>query len=214
MKLGVRMLLLHEVLSSRDDDDKKRHACTFAELIENTPKHLIAAKLYETMIALNLAGEDWRKTGLIRAAQHIAKASGAREPRAVAKAEECAVAETKEVRTEVQKRMAVAAKRVAVVSHTAQMLARRSGEKGGVRVHPLKPDEQQPSAAAEHISSKYRPDDVEDLVHSEAPVHELGAAPCQHTPTADTHTAPGVSSLESDSFADLDADALARMVET
>lgn len=88
MRLGVQMLLLHEVLSGRDDDNAKRHACTFMSLIEGTPKHLIAAKFYETMIALNLAGDEWRQTGLIRAVQRIAEGSGLREPRVVAEAEE------------------------------------------------------------------------------------------------------------------------------
>ena len=156
MRLGVRMLLLHEVLSGRDDDNLRRHACTFGWLIESTPKHLVAAKFYETMIALNLAGDEWRQTGLIRAAQRIAEASGVREPREVAEAEE--------KRAEVHSRAVAAARRAAVASGTARALSLAGGaEKSRPRwrsfaqsmglVHPAEDDQE----AVPHSVASQRP---------------------------------------------------------
>lgn len=79
MREGINLLLLHEVQSGRSGDNAQRAACPFARLFEVTPKHLLAAGVYNSMIALNLAGDEWRQTGLIRAAQRIAEGSGVRQ---------------------------------------------------------------------------------------------------------------------------------------
>ena len=80
MRTGVNLLLLHEVRSGRRGDNERRAACSFTRLIEETPKHLLAAGVYNRMIALNLAGDEWRQTGLIRGAQWMADSSGERQP--------------------------------------------------------------------------------------------------------------------------------------
>ena len=79
MRMGVSLLLLHEV---NGKDGELRHACAFGLLLDKevTPAHLLKAGVYNGMIALNLAGGEWRRAGLIRAAQKLAESSGERRP--------------------------------------------------------------------------------------------------------------------------------------
>ena len=60
------------------DDD--RHATSFEELIAATPGHLKTgtARIYNE-IAMNLAGGEWRKAGLVKMGEQLAKGSGKRE---------------------------------------------------------------------------------------------------------------------------------------
>ena len=79
MKKGVHRLLIHEVLGT---DGDKRQACPFERFfeIDTTPKSLIKAGIYADEVAMNLAGGQWRKSGLIKTLQTISQGSGERRP--------------------------------------------------------------------------------------------------------------------------------------
>lgn len=79
--MGKDLLLLHEVPCSRrasaSTRQLERHPCVFQHLFDVTPRELIEQGVYNKMIALNLAGDEWRQTGLIRAAQRVAATTAA-----------------------------------------------------------------------------------------------------------------------------------------
>ncbi len=78
MRAGVRLMCAHETPGARLSD--KRHSCTFSELLEWTPSHLLECKpgIYGA-IALNLAEHtEWREAGLIMLAQQVALGGGDR----------------------------------------------------------------------------------------------------------------------------------------
>ena len=77
MRAGVHRLLAHEVPGARLDD-VGRGCCSFDELIQATPEHLIDAGIYNE-IAMNLAGGEWRNAGLIGLIREIFKGGGTRE---------------------------------------------------------------------------------------------------------------------------------------
>ena len=52
MRLGMHLLLIHEVPGARLGDNEARHACVFEKFFEDppdgTPKHLLRAGIYNT----------------------------------------------------------------------------------------------------------------------------------------------------------------------
>ena len=74
MRTGVHRLLVHEVPGARLDDEW-RCGCSFDQLIDATPEHLLEAGLYNE-IAMNLAGGEWRTAGLAMIVRTICNFSG------------------------------------------------------------------------------------------------------------------------------------------
>ena len=62
MREGVHRFLIHEVPGARKGDKEKRHSCEFERFFmdDTTPKFLLKAKIYGE-IAMNLAGDEWRR---------------------------------------------------------------------------------------------------------------------------------------------------------
>ena len=56
------------------DAHEERHACTFEELVEATPHELRKADIYHE-IAMNLGGGEWRRVGLLKVIEQLAKLS-------------------------------------------------------------------------------------------------------------------------------------------
>jgi hypothetical protein len=81
MRLGVHCLLMHEVLGARWCDNERRGACAFEHFFmdHSTPKVLIKAGLYNE-IAMNVAGDEYRKVGLLKTIEQLAKDVGERQP--------------------------------------------------------------------------------------------------------------------------------------
>mmetsp|Transcript_78334 Transcript_78334/g.155678 ORF Transcript_78334/g.155678 Transcript_78334/m.155678 type:complete len:737 (-) Transcript_78334:352-2562(-) len=82
MRLGVRLVLAHEVPGARVGDSEARKACQFGDLFEWTPPRLLPPTCQPGVygaIAMNLAGDEWRQAGLIRVAQQVALGGGERE---------------------------------------------------------------------------------------------------------------------------------------
>ena len=78
MRMGVHVIICHEVPGARLGDREARGACSFEELIATTPKHLCDAGIYNE-IAMNMNGDEWRTAGLAKTAVQLAKGSGTRE---------------------------------------------------------------------------------------------------------------------------------------
>jgi len=81
MRLGVHCLLMHEVLGARWGDNERRKACAFEHFFmdHSTPKALIKAGLYNE-IAMNVAGDEYRKVGLLKTIEQLAKGVKERQP--------------------------------------------------------------------------------------------------------------------------------------
>jgi len=80
-RMGVHRFLIHEIPGARLVDEEARHSCSFERFFmeDTTPKLLVKAKIYGE-IAMNLAGDEWRKAGLIKTVQKLAKGGGKRKP--------------------------------------------------------------------------------------------------------------------------------------
>ena len=76
MRAGVHRLLAHEVPGARLDD-AWRCGCSFEEVMDATPEYLLRAGIYHE-IAMNLAGGEWRRAGLVGLVREISKSGGTR----------------------------------------------------------------------------------------------------------------------------------------
>jgi hypothetical protein len=81
MRNGVHRFLIHEVPGARLGDNEARHSCSFDRFFmdDTTPKLIVKANIYNE-IAMNLAGDEWRKAGLIKTVQKLAKGGGEQNP--------------------------------------------------------------------------------------------------------------------------------------